>query len=286
MKNRTDDHPTKEAQLVDLEWIRHSVRERGVTMNLLYRSVIDSTNSEAERLLASGQKGPLTVISSCQTKGRGRLGRRWHSADGDNLYLSVLFEPGIPAATFQHFTLRAGIHICRALQKMVPNASLKIKWPNDLCANERKFAGILTETKMDTDRLQSIISGIGLNINSHPDNYPKAIRQTATSLSAVHGERLSLNQTAVAVIVAIQTAYDICVTGNHPESIIEAWSPLSALCGKSVTAIANGREISGVADGIDASGALLLRQPDGTLIPIRAGNVTLKKSLPENYALS
>ena len=114
-------------------------------------------------------------------------------------------------------------------------------------------------------------------MNSNPSRYPETIRKTATSLYAVHGQELSLNQTAAAVISAIQTAYDTCILGQGKESIVEAWSPLSALSGKSVTAIMNGQEITGIANGIDESGALMLTQESGNTVAIRAGDVTLKK---------
>jgi len=267
----------KEPEVLHAELLRHYTEQAGTSMDSLYFPVIDSTNSEAERQLSFGRKGPFAVASSCQTKGRGRLGRDWHSATADNLYLSVVFEPDIPPQALQHFTLWAGIHICRALQSLVPKAPLKIKWPNDLHCGGRKFAGMLTEAKMDADSLRSIIFGIGLNVNSNPATYPKEIRRTATSLHAVHGGELPLNQVAAAVIAATQAAYDCCILGESSENIVEAWTPLSSLDGQSVTALMNGKEITGVAGGIDETGALLLLQEDGRTQAIRAGDVTLKK---------
>ena len=76
--------------------VRYYGAQIGQSFELLYFPVIDSTNSEAERQLSYGRKGPFAIVSSCQTKGRGRLGRDWHSASAENLYLSVVFEPNIP----------------------------------------------------------------------------------------------------------------------------------------------------------------------------------------------
>jgi BirA family biotin operon repressor/biotin-[acetyl-CoA-carboxylase] ligase len=268
---------TKEPDLLHTDLIRYYMDQASSPMQLLYFPVIDSTNSEAERQLSFGRKGPFAIASSCQTNGRGRLGREWHSATANNLYLSVAFEPNIPPQALQHFTLWAGIHICRALQDLVPKAPLKIKWPNDLHCDGRKFAGMLTEAKMDADSLRSIIFGIGLNVNSNPAQYPEAIRHSATSLHAVHGEELPLNQVAATVAAAIRSAYDTCILGEGTENIVEAWTPLSSLNGQVVTAIMNGQEITGVASGIDETGALLLQAADGTMQAIRAGDVTLKK---------
>ena len=246
-------------------------------IEVLYFPVIDSTNSEAERQLSRRRATPFAIASSCQTKGRGRLGRDWHSATADNLYLSVAFEPNIPPQALQHFTLWVGIHICRALQGLVPKAPLKIKWPNDLHCKGRKFAGMLTEAKVDADSLRSIIFGIGLNVNSNPAKYPKEIQKTATSLYAVGGKELKLNQVTAKVIAATQAAYDTCILGSGSENLVDAWAPLNSLSEQPVTAIMNNKEITGIACGIDESGALLLLDEGGILHSVSAGDVTLKK---------
>jgi BirA family biotin operon repressor/biotin-[acetyl-CoA-carboxylase] ligase len=267
---------TKEPDVLHPTLVRYYVEQAAAQTDVLYFPVIDSTNSEAERQLSYSRKAPFAITSSCQTKGRGRLGRDWHSASANNLYLSVVFEPNIPPQQLQHFTLWAGIHICRALQVFVPKAPLKIKWPNDLHCDGRKFAGMLTEARMDADSLRSIIFGIGLNLNSNPTNFPIELRGIATSLYAVNGTELPLNRVAAKVITAINTAYRCAIGGDTSENISDAWTPLSALNGKPVTALMNGKEISGIASGIDDSGALLLQTKSGTRA-IRAGDVTLKK---------
>lgn len=268
----------KEPQVLHPALIRYYLEKQSTDMDVLYFPVIDSTNSEAERQITYERPSPFAIASSCQTKGRGRLGREWYSASADNLYLSVLFEPNIPPQQLQHFTLWAGIYICRALQQFVPDAALKIKWPNDLQCGGRKFAGMLTEAKMDADCLRSIVFGIGINLNSNPNNFPKALKSIATSLYAVNGDELAFNTVAASVLQAIHGAYTSCIHGNTTESLPEAWAPLNALDGKLVTALQGGKEISGIASGIDASGALLLQAHDGTIQTVRAGDVTLKKN--------
>ena len=267
----------KEPEVLHADLIRYYAEKSDAPIKVLYFPVIDSTNSGAERQLSHRHATPFAIASSCQTKGRGRLGRDWHSATADNLYLSVVFEPNIPPQALQHFTLWAGIHICRALQGLVPKTPLKIKWPNDLHCNGRKFAGMLTEAKVDADSLRSIIFGIGLNVNSNPAKYPKEIQKSATSLYAVGGKELKLNQVAAKVINATQIAYDTCILGSGSENLADAWAPLNSLSGQSVTAIMNNKEITGIACGIDESGALQLLDEGGILHSVSAGDITLKK---------
>jgi BirA family biotin operon repressor/biotin-[acetyl-CoA-carboxylase] ligase len=269
---------TQESDVLHPALIRYYLAKAATQLEVLYFPVIDSTNSEAERQITYGRNSPFAIASSCQTKGRGRLGREWYSASADNLYISVLFEPNIPPQQLQHFTLWAGIYICRALQSFTPKAKLQIKWPNDLHCDGRKFAGMLTEAKMDSDSLRSIVFGIGINLNSNPTQFPKELRDIATSLYAINGEEVPLNKVTAQVLNAINQAYESCIHNKTTESLTEAWAPLSSLNGKAVTALIGDKTICGIASGIDTSGALLLNQPDGSKIAVRAGDVTLKKN--------
>jgi len=266
-----------EPEVIEPALLAYQLKRLDCPVPALYFPVIDSTNSEAERQQSRNRAAPFAVLSSCQTRGRGRLGRNWHSASPDNLYLSVCFTPDIPPQQLQHFTLWAGIRVCRCLQPFVPKARLQVKWPNDLHCEGRKFAGMLTEARMDADRIRSIIFGIGLNVNGNPLQFPPELRPSATSLHAVHGQTLSLNEVAARVIHAVQKAYEGCIGGSPTESLAEAWPPLDALAGKTVQAQTGGREISGLACGIDEGGALLLRDATGATTALRAGDVSLKK---------
>ena len=268
---------TREPEILHIGLLRYYLRTILAPIDVLYFPVIDSTNCEAERQLSYARKSPFAVIASAQTQGRGRLGREWYSASAENLYLSVLFKPTLPTPKLHSFTLWAGIYICRALQKYVPSAPLKIKWPNDLYCDGRKFAGMLTEAKMEGDSLRSIIFGLGINVNSNPNNFPGELRSSATSLYAISGEKTPLNQLTAQMLQAIHCAYETCISSNSAETLPEAWEPLNAIPNQQVTVYQNNQATTGVVRGIDASGALLLEQPDGNLLPIRAGEVTLKK---------
>lgn len=258
--------------LLKLEAEAHAVE-----MDCLYFPVIDSTNNEAERQIANGRAGPFAILSSCQTKGRGRLGREWFSASAENLYLTVTFEPRLPAKQLQHFTLWCGIHLCQSFRKLLPKANLQIKWPNDLFCEGRKFAGMLTEAKLDSDGLKTLFFGLGLNLNSNPNAFPKEIRNRATSLQAISGEALPINRTAILALKAVQAAYHTSIENsrNSTQSLTEAWASLDCLEGRKVTAEFEGRTLSGIANGIDSTGALLLDIENGSEVAICSGDVSL-----------
>lgn len=244
---------------------------------LLYYPVLDSTNDEAERQLAKGRQAPFAILSGRQTAGRGRRQREWHSESNENLYLTVAFEPRLPASRLQHFTLWSGIHLCQALQELVPQAPLQVKWPNDLYCNGRKFAGMLAEARMDAEGLNTLLFGFGLNVNSNPGDYPEELRQTATSLLASSGKELPLNQVAVLCVEAIRKAYETCIqdTDAAAKALLKAWAPLDSLAGQTVRASGNESPLEGIARGIDATGGLCIEDSEGKTHLVHAGDVTL-----------
>ncbi|NCG08356.1 MAG: biotin--[acetyl-CoA-carboxylase] ligase [Verrucomicrobia bacterium] len=270
---------TAQPEVLHPTLLQIAAEDCGLEMDCLYFPVLDSTNNEAERQIANGRAGPFAVLSSCQTKGRGRLGREWFSGSAENLYLTVTYEPRLPSQKLQHFTLWCGIQICRALQALLPDNRLEIKWPNDLHCAGHKFAGMLTEAKLDADGLKALFFGLGLNVNSNPVTFPKELHNRATSLQAISGKALSINAVAALALKAIQDAYNICIQNPDTESnaLLEAWKPYDGLFGREVVTEQAGQTIKGIARGIDSSGALMLDAAEGKQASIRAGDVTLSQ---------
>lgn len=254
-----------------------AAKARDLQAELLYYPVLDSTNNEAERQLAKGRPAPFAILSGQQTAGRGRRQRKWHSESKDNLYLTVAFDPQMPANQLQHFTLWSGIYLCRALQKSLPETDLQIKWPNDLYGHGRKFAGMLTEARIDAEGLNTLLFGFGLNVNSDPKDYPEEIHEIATSLLACKGSPLPLNELAVVCVEAILQAYETCIQNTDATALRKAWEPLDCLAGKPVRTESHGSVIEGTARGIDDSGALRIEDAAGKIHLVHAGDVTLAR---------
>ncbi|MGC6455547.1 MAG: biotin--[acetyl-CoA-carboxylase] ligase [Coraliomargaritaceae bacterium] len=251
---------------------------RKLKLPILYYPELDSTNDEAERQLNKGRRAPFAVLAGRQTEGRGRRQRHWYSASKKNLYLTVAFEPRLPASQLQHFTLWSGIHLCQSLQELVPQAPLQLKWPNDLYCEGKKLAGMLAEARIDADGLNTLLFGFGLNVNSQPSEYPDELSETATSLCAVGQKMLPLNEVATICLQAIQQAYERCLQGTDADSLTQEWNALDCLAGKTVMADHNGTTIEGIARGIDASGALRIEEPNRNTQLVHAGDVTLRKA--------
>ncbi len=238
---------------------------------------VDSTNSEAERRLAVGQEAPFAVLARTQKAGRGRLGRKWHSAPSGNLYLSLAFRPFIPPDRLRPFTLWMGLALCAHVEKTF-GLKLGLKWPNDLQSPDgRKVAGMLTEARLDADSVRELVFGVGLNLTGAAKDFPADLRATAGSLEAALGSPLDLNRAAAGVIAALFRAWEQFEEGTWSRSFRRLWSHHDVLAGKSVRVGLRGDPVAGVVDGIDDEGSLILRTGGGRRAVVSSGEVTLRK---------
>lgn len=242
-----------------------------------FRTEIDSTNSEAERLLASGTPTPLVVLSRSQNRGRGRLGRRWASPDTGNLYASFAFRPRIPPARMQTFTLWMGVNVCETLRNF-GRFSPAVKWPNDILHDGRKLGGMLTEARIDADQIRDVVFGLGLNVNIMPSQWPEELVGSATSMAEILGGVIDVNRMTAALLGRILNAYDRFVENDHAESFVEMWERFDLLRDNPITVVQGDERFSGIARGIDSQGALRLELEDGSVLPFLAGDATLDKT--------
>lgn len=129
--------------------------------------IIDSTNLEAARLLASGNAfHGLTIFAHHQTHGRGQLGRNWHAEPGKHLAMSMILQPSNTSVSeLQLISMKVSLAIAKAIQTLDHTIRLKIKWPNDIYGEDKKLAGILIENSLQSGRIQHSIIGIGMNVN-------------------------------------------------------------------------------------------------------------------------
>ena len=134
---------------------------------------LESSNRTAKTLALEGAPHGTMVLTSQQTAGRGRLGRRFESPAGKGIYLSLVLRPGLPMTEAQAVTVSAAVAVCRAVKRLC-GLDLGIKWVNDLYYNGKKVCGILTEAGADIEsgQLEWLVVGIGLNLTSRPEDWP------------------------------------------------------------------------------------------------------------------
>jgi BirA family biotin operon repressor/biotin-[acetyl-CoA-carboxylase] ligase len=237
---------------------------------------VDSTNDEASRRLAAGQPAPFAVLARRQEKGRGRFGRVWQSATDGNLYSSFAFRPDVEPARMQTFTLWMGVNICALVASFCRTAP-GIKWPNDLLFDGRKAGGMLTEARMDADRIHDLVFGLGLNLTPPPEGWPPELAMVATSLSEHTGRPVDANKFAAALVGRVLDAYAKFLDGSYQKTFARLWNGYDLLRGRAITLLQGTRSLSGTAVGIDDEGSLLVRLTNGHTDRFRAGEVTFSK---------
>ncbi len=251
-------------------------RPRDFPLTLL--DEVDSTNDEAARQLAAGRPAPFVILARRQTRGRGRLGRVWHSEANGNLYASFAFRPQLPPTRMATFTLWMGVNVCELIANFC-HATPGIKWPNDLLFDGRKAGGMLTEARIDADQIRDLVFGLGLNLNSPAGAWPAALARHAVSLAEQTAGPLDANRFTAALIGRVQLAYTQFLEGEHLATFADLWNRHDVLRGQPVAVLQGGRRFAGIAAGVDDAGCLLVR-PAGGGRPQRfpAGEVTLEKS--------
>jgi BirA family biotin operon repressor/biotin-[acetyl-CoA-carboxylase] ligase len=220
---------------------------------------IDSTNQHAMGLAQTSTiHGPLLVLAESQTNGRGRGANRWW-ADTGALTFTLLLNAGIPPRHLPQASLTVGLAVCEAIEEMVEDAELKLKWPNDVYCQQRKLCGILIELPRTPSQLIAI--GIGININNSLRRAPEDLQQTAIALCDVAGQ--SFSRTEVLVKVLNQLQYRLQCIGRNDEELRVSWREHCLLTNRNVQMNLGSRQISGRCQGIDDEGALVIETDTG-----------------------
>ena len=234
-----------------------------------------STNDVVEKLARDGVKEGVVVFAESQTRGRGRLGRKWVSPAHKGLWFSVLLRPDLRPQETTQLTVASATALRRAIQSET-GLKPEIKWPNDILIRGKKVAGILTELSAEVDRVKHIILGIGVDVNLNANEFPPELRKTATSLKIETGETVPRAELAVAILRELDFDYARICGGKFP-AVADEWESGCATIGKNVTVHIGERKIHGRAESLGDDGALLLRTEHGRLETITGGDVTLEK---------
>lgn len=234
-----------------------------------------STNDIIDKLAHDGVKEGVVVFAESQTKGRGRLGRKWVSPARRGLWFSVLLRPRLRPQAVTQLTIAAATALVRAIRSQTGLAP-EIKWPNDVYLRGKKVAGILTEMNGEIDTVKYVILGIGLDVNLGANEFPADLRKLATSLKIETGEPLDRAELAAEILRELDRDYTRVCTGQF-EAVAAEWEERCNTIGRSVAIAVGDRRLQGRAESIDADGALLLRTQHGHLERILSGNVTLEK---------
>lgn len=253
----------------DLERIRV---ETPVEQVEFHRDLASTNDLALELAGREGFRFPLLVLAESQTAGRGRRTNRWWSAGGA-LTFSLLLETGatqLPPSRWPQASLTAGLAVCEALEELLADVEIHLKWPNDVYLQRRKVSGILVEAP----RLQpgKLVLGIGINVNNSLAGAPDDVSNMATTLCDVAGHRFPLVDVLVRVLDKLARRLDWI--GSRDRELRDRWRQRCLLTNRRVQIDTISGRLVGVCQGIDDEGALLLHTDEGSQRYL-AGTVTL-----------
>ena len=223
-----------------------------------YHASLASTNDFALNQAAnSASPLPQLVLADRQSAGRGRGHNRWWSHEGA-LTFSLLM-PTVSAAILPQTALAAGLAVCEALAPFATDACLRVKWPNDVYAGQRKLCGILAEVPPTRNDL--VVLGIGVNVNTDMAHGPRELSASATSLCHVVGKQFPLVDVLVPILDHLEEKLQWLVEDS--ERLMTQWRARCLLTGQPIAVELPNYCVWGICAGIDDEGALLLNTTAG-----------------------
>ena len=241
--------------LVDTKW---------AGKNVVYYDEIDSTNNRAKEAGDNGAAHGTLFVADMQVAGKGRRGRVWKSPSGSSIYMTILLYPDIPPVKAPQLTLLME----------VTGLETKIKWPNDIVVNGRKICGILTEMSTEIDYINHVVIGVGINVNQ--DTFPDDIKATASSLKLELGKSVKRSELIAAVMKSFEKCYEIFIETEDLSGLQELYNSMLVNRDQEVKVLEPGNEYKAHAIGINQTGELIVRTPDGKEKEIYAGEVSVR----------
>ena len=234
-----------------------------------------STNDVVDKLARDGVKEGVVVFAESQTKGRGRLGRKWASPARKGLWFSMLLRPDLRPQQATQLTVASATSLRRAIETQT-GLKPEIKWPNDILVAGKKVAGILTELNAELDQIKYVVLGLGVDVNQSLAEFPAEFRKSATSLKIEAGRPVSRSELAVAILRELDRDYARINAGDF-SSVADEWEEHCTTLGRQVVLRMGERQLHGRAEALGEDGALLLRTEHGHLERIVGGDVALEK---------
>ncbi len=248
--------------------ITDNLGTRFIGQRVIYYPSLTSTNDVAKQEAQRGAAEGTVVIAEEQTAGKGRIKRAWLSPRG-SIALSVILYPEL--GYLSSLIMIASLAVVHCLEK-VTGLKSQIKWPNDILINGKKVCGILIENEVKGNKVDYAIIGIGVNVNLRLSDFPE-IPPTATSLSQELGRDVSQLDMIRCLLAEIERLY-LALPAGGP--VYQEWRDNLVTLGKKVQVSSDETTYEGIAESVTKDGSLLLRQSDGSLTKIVAGDVTLR----------
>jgi len=253
--------------------ITSGLKTKIIGQQAYYFDSIDSTQNQALKMADDPTNNGTVIIAAKQTGGKGRSGRKWVSPKG-GIWLSIILHPKFDISITTLFPIASALALSNALEKTL-KISPELKWPNDLTINGKKVAGMLVDASLESNRIENLVLGIGINFDVDVKQIEKTLKGTSnfygvTSLSE-QKKKIKPIQLVQTFLVEFEKIYELLNT-KQTKKIISEWTKRSSTIGKNVELDTIDGKIKGKAIKIDEDGALVVSD-NGKINRIIAGDI-------------
>ena len=230
-----------------------------------YFDSIDSTQSQAMKMINESKKEGTIIIAEKQTGGRGRLGRKWISPKG-GIWFSIILHPKFDISNTTLFPIASSLALSIAIQKTC-KISTELKWPNDLTIKGKKLAGMLIDASFESNKIENLVLGVGINFNVNVKEIEKVLKKTPNfyGVSSLNDQKNKTSQIELiqSFLLELEKVYEE-LNNNQIKKIIIEWTKRSSTIGKKVEMNTLNGKISGKAIKIDEDGGLIIKDKNKT----------------------
>ena len=243
-----------------LPWeITENLNTKFIGKRIYYFDNIDSTQNFAIKIAPNKNENGTVVISKRQTLGRGRLKRKWKSPVG-GIWLSVIVHPQFRTSQITLVPIATSLALHKAIEKVL-EIKTALKWPNDLTLKKKKVAGILLDTSIQSNKIEFLVLGIGINFKIKPRNLEKLLKKTPNFYGV--GTLVEKNEKPLPLVkqflYELENIFQMINTGSN-KKIVREWTKRSSTIGKNVSVVIDNDRINGKALKMDNDGGLIIKK--------------------------
>ena len=259
-----------------LPWeITENLKTKFIGKRAYYFDSIDSTQDFALKIASQDNENGTVIISKKQTGGKGRMKRKWFSPVG-GIWMSVIIHPDFDISNVTLVPIATSLALCMAIEKTI-KIRPKLKWPNDITIKGKKVAGILVDTSIESNKIESLILGVGINFKIKQEKLKKNIVNSPNYYGAT--TLVKKNESALHLVQQFLYELEVIfqwINSGLTKKIIFEWAKRSSTIGKNISIINDKKIVTGKAIKIDNDGALIISKNKQTT-RILIGDVTYHK---------
>ena len=259
-----------------LPWeITRDLKTKLIGKRVYYFEEIDSTQNFAQNIAADKKENGTIIIAEKQTSGRGRLDRKWTSPKG-GIWFSLIIHPKFDVSSSTLIPILSAVALSKSI-KSVLDIETEVKWPNDITMNGKKVAGVLVDASFQTNSIDYLILGIGINFDIDAKKLEKRLTKTPNfyGIDSLRGKENKTPPKTLLKEFLLQFEKNLFQLDKGEKSkIVKEWTKRAAGIGKKITINTSNGKISGISQGIDNDGALKIKTKNETK-KIYVGDVVL-----------